>query len=372
MNNLLRAGWVLFFILFVWITGTAIYNYRKQSVTMQTHLENKEKIVKLENEQKMKAEWKAEEKKDIEKLKKLAREHGRWWFLHDIEEQLGPQFKPLFESIGPMKLTNERDYVYMSRNIVIEGTYPEIIKLFGNLEKDRGFSIEELSISKLGMRGDEFNLEQINKASFILSSVEVKKDFMDELVGLERKQYLGDSFRMESLLLPALWNESEALVLKYLRKDPFAMPSGNTVQAVKDKVSILPPIDLSARYRLEGIVNFPLYKLAIIGPDYILKEGDWLEDKQVISISEEKITFKAGKQEYFLSVPAFDSDSEQIKTDTLPELEKITQEDLKPNRSEEATQEARDFIEKVKQEEVKLDEFITDELPALRELLPLE
>jgi hypothetical protein len=286
---------------------------------MRTHLENKEKMKKLEEEESKKLEWKAEEEKDIETLKNLAKKQGKWWFLHDIEEELGAEFKPLFRSIGQMKMEDKNDYLYVSRKIQLEASYPEIIKLFENLEKERGFSIEELKI-----RSSPNNPER-HEASFTLSCVEIKKGFLSELTAMEGKEEEVPLF-VDSLLLPPPWDEKQLLVLETEGIDPFVELEEVKKAVVPEGPVILPPIDISSKYRLEGIVSFPQYRIAIIGPDYILREGDWLDNMQITSINNHRITLMEGEQEYFMNIPGFATLGDKIKMEPTPEETEPTSE----------------------------------------------
>jgi hypothetical protein len=318
--NLLKTWWIVFLVLLsIFIVG-GYHLYSQQTEKMQKHKQNKEMIKKLEESQEEDTVLKTEEKKDIETLKSLAKQHGKWWFLHDIEDELGDEFKPLFRSIGQMKLEDKADYLYISRKVELEASYNELIRLFENLERERGFSIEELKISALPGNPERHHV------SFTLSSVEIKKGFINELVGLEEKEE-DLNLQVESLVLAPNWDSKQMLALENETIDPFVRQPRIKIVARSETPEILPPIDLSSKYRLEGIVDFPQYRIAIIGPDYILKEGDWLDNMQVVSIDDRRITLMDGEQEYFMSISGFATDTNRIKIDTMPEDPNVTVDD---------------------------------------------
>jgi hypothetical protein len=313
--NILKAGWIVFLMLLIGAAGGGYYLYREQSLTMRKHIANKRQIERLEKEQKQEVEWKLEEKRDIETLKKLAKKHDKWWFLHDIEEELGGEFRPLFRSIGQMKVEEGQDYLHVSRKVEVEATYPELIRLLENLERERGFSIEGLKISASSNDAERHN------AKFTLSCVEVKKGFLDELLDIEEKKETV-SPPTESLVLSPPWDKEQMLVLKTQTIDPFIKLDRERLRGGPEAPAILPPIDLSSKYRLEGIISFPQYRLAIIGPDYLLKEGDWLDNMQVIKIDDQRVSLKEGEQEYFLAIPGFaaaENEAGVIKIEGIPQ-----------------------------------------------------
>ena len=98
--NIIKVGWILFLGLLIGAVVGGYHIYRQQTLTMHKHISNKEEIKRLEKEQSQEIDWEPEKQKDIETLKKLAKQQGKWWFLHDIEDELGEEFKPLFRSIG--------------------------------------------------------------------------------------------------------------------------------------------------------------------------------------------------------------------------------------------------------------------------------
>lgn len=325
--NILKVGWIIFLVVLSVAVAGGYSVYNKQKLALQKHGKNQEELKKLEEKEKNKGTLDAEKDKDIETLKELSKQHGKWWFLHDIEDELGVEFKPLFISIGKVKLRDMRDYLYISRQMNIEATYPELIKLFENLEREKGFSVEDLKIQAHSPA--QAGRHQV---SFTLSSLEIKKKFLDELLEVEgkgkekEKEDLGQF--AESLILSPPWGDEQMLIVKLDKDDPFVREDVSKLltyspdsDSDSDIPAVVAPIDLSSRYRLEGIINFPLYRLAIIGPDYLLKEGDWLEDLQVQSIDKQKITFKQGDQEYFLPVPGFMNAGVGIRIEEVSEEE---------------------------------------------------
>jgi len=309
--NILKVGWLIFLILLVAAGGGGYYLYHQQTLQMQRHLANIAEISRYEAEQSTAMEKELEYKEDLQMLENLAKGHDKWWFLQDIEEVLGQEFQPLFRSIGSLKVEDKADYVRISRAIKVEASYPELIRLLEELEKKRGFAIEQLKIVQ------NPNNPGQHKAQFVLSSIEIKKGFFDQLRDLEGKKEVAATTNImptESLIVPPPWKEGQKLVLREEFTDPFVKyEEEKVIEVVTGEPEVLEPIDLSATYRLEGIVQFPQYRVAIVSPNYILREGDWLEDKQITSITESKVVLHKGEQEYYLTIPGFTSDSESIK-----------------------------------------------------------
>lgn len=302
--NVLKVGWIIFLVVLVTALMGGYRVYKRQDSAFGKHDKNQQELEKMKKEEQHKGEWEIEKKKDIETLKELAKHHGKWWFLHDIEDELGEEFNPRFLGIGKIKVQDQQDYIYISRHLDIEASYPELIKLFENLERERGFSVEDLKISAGSNAGDGRHL-----ASFTLSSLEIKKKFLDELLEIEEKKKERKQLA-ESLILTPPWRDDQLLIVKLNESDPFVKEDAAKFFTIASSggiglPAVVAPIDLSPRYRLEGIIDFPKYRLVIIGPDYILKEGDWLEDMQVESIENQKVTLRQGEQEYFLAIPGF-------------------------------------------------------------------
>ncbi len=320
--NTLKLGWLILLVLALVAAGGSYNLYQEQTVKMDKNQANREEVEKLQEEQTHKVEWEADKAKDIETLRELAKSQGKWWFLHDIEEEMGTEFVPYFRIIGELKVEDQQDYIYISRNLEVEASYAELIRLFENLERELGFSIENLKITSGTARGDKDR----HLATFVLSSLEIKKRFLDELLNIkqESKQV---KLTMASLLLTPPWTADQTLALKIDTVDPFikqdalamfTVPTGTNKETEMGMPAILPPIDLSPRFRLEGIIKFPNTYVAIIGPDYIMQEGDWLENMLVEDIDARRVTLKEGEQEYFLAIPGFGIQDSGITIGGIP------------------------------------------------------
>ncbi len=313
--NTLKLGWLIFLMLLLVLTGGGYSLYRKQAEAMRKNQANREEIERLQEEQTHKVDWETEKSKDIGVLRELAKYQGKWWFLHDIEEELGTEFIPLFRTIGELKIEDRRDYTYISRKLKVEASYAELIRLFENLERERGFSIENLKITSGAARSDTGR----HLATFVLSSLEIKKKFLDELLAIKPEARQG-TLPVESLLLAPPWTDEQMLALKIDTIDPFVKQDVLATLATPGEAvpAILPPIDLSPRFRLEGIIKFPQNYIAIIGPDYIVKAGDWLENMQIEDINARRVTLIEGEQEYFMAIPGFATQENEIKIEEAP------------------------------------------------------
>ncbi len=306
--NLFKIAWIVFLVLFMGGTGFGFHLYQEQEHTLSKHKKNKQDIIGLKLQAEKSLEQEFAEKEEIEALQDIGKGYNKWWFLQDIEETLGKQYTPLFTSVGPAKIQEKQDYRRLSRQIEVEGGYSELVELLENLEKEKGFSIEKLSIRQ------SRTVPGKQTASFTLSGVEIKEGIFEQLKDLDGKtEEKKVKFSAESLIIATSWKRNERLIVMEVLSDPFLPP---LPEAVKTKVRVKAPepINLArlGKYKLEGILDFPDFRVAIISPNSILRAGDWLDTKEIISIGKRKVILREGRQEYYLVIPGYMQEKGEI------------------------------------------------------------
>ena len=353
--NVLKAAWIILLLVGISLSGYGYHLYSKQSEELAQYAQNTKLVESYQEHGALSLERELEEKEDIKTLKKLAQEREKWWFLQDIEENLGDKLRPMFKNIGPVTVVDHEDYLEMSRELEVSASYQELIQLFEELEKERGFTIGRLRINR-----DTQDIER-QVAQFVLTTIEVKRSFFDQLrnMGADIEGTSQMALVSESLIIDPTWQEREKLRLKEEAVDPFISYEDRQIllarQPVVAEEKVMVPINLSSQYRLQGIVQFSKYLVAIISPDHILREGDKLDKKQVVSITRQKVTLIEGPQEYYIDLPE-DSGINNTATETPADSEDSKTGENKAVDENEAGSPGKDQIKQSLKE--VLEEFL--------------
>ena len=213
------------------------------------------------------------------------------WFLHRLQEQAG---FVRFLAIGAMETTSSKYYRKVSRKVAIEGNYADIVRILHQLEKTHNFVIENLLV-----QGSENSSR--HRTDFTLTSVQLEKNPYGNAksVNVTLKKKSGDSTTSLPILVPAVRVKSKLRVFAPSR-DPFTLTGKNIVWTKKSG-----PIDISTEYRFTGIINFPGKRLAVMESNdkaFVVKEGDLVEDKQVITIGQDEILLVSGERQYLIKM----------------------------------------------------------------------
>ncbi len=308
-----KAGWLLFLILTIILAATGYNHYKKQTEKLERYEANVREVKKLHEQQAklIKATTKTDEVKKAEEkvLKLLAEEKGDLWFLEDVEDRLGKSFSPTFVLIGPLHSENKGNHLRFQRQISLEATYPEMIKLLNELEKKRGFTVSKLRISQNKKAAASLSKKKKGKTpkirhrvEFLLSCIKIKESFLTQL-GLQAPVSAKEDY-VESLLLAVPWKPGAKLKFGNMFNDPFVTVKKKEKRRKKASgPKIFPPIDLAGQYTLQGIIKVAGRRLALISPDLVLEAGDLLDNKKLDKIEAGQILLHEGKQKYFLQLP---------------------------------------------------------------------
>ena len=304
-----KLGWMILLTLLTVLSGGGYYLYARQEQRFDRHAANIREIKKLKEQQAKLMQVPEKSEDETEVLKILASQKGELWFLEDIEEQLGLKAGPRFLLIGPVKREEKSNHVVFSRQVSLEAGFSELMRLLDILETKRGFRVSRLQIMVNPVNPKRHRID------FWLSCIRIKESFLAQL-GLDAPLSGREGVKVASLLLDLPFRAGEKLVLEDELGDPFLKleprkTRGPQKKALakrsrrrrRSKPLALAPIDLAGEYTLQGIVKVAGRRMALIAPDRVLEEGDWLGKKQLVEIRESKVIFQAGRQKYFLKLP---------------------------------------------------------------------
>ena len=213
------------------------------------------------------------------------------WFLQRLQEQAG---FVRFLAIGAMETTSSKYYRKVSRKVAIEANYADTVRLLHQLEKTHHFVIENLLV-----QGSENSSR--HRTDFTLTSVQLEKNLYGDAksVDVTLKKKSGDSTASVPISVPAVRGKSKLRVFA-LSRDPFTVTGKNMVWTKKSG-----PIDVSTEYRFTGIINFPGKRIAVMESNdkaFVVKEGDLVGDKRVITIGQDEILLVSGERHYLIKM----------------------------------------------------------------------
>ena len=222
----------------------------------------------------------------------------KFWFLEKINE-LAAGFKLQFISIGPMEREVHEDYIQTSRWINLKGKYPEILRFINNLEEQKGLVVDNLKIEP----GPEPPSSSL-RAQFRVNSPEIKEDL---------ESIMASDLKTPKSLLLAMPLEEASPVTKRISGDPFQKPiSPAPIARGKAGAEEL-------TLTLSGVLSFPSHNLAIIEDGsmaYIVKEGERVGDKKVVTVQRDKVILSS---KYGRHVLRLKGPTTKTEKGTLPE-----------------------------------------------------
>ncbi len=262
---------------FIWQSSRSVF-LTKQLASLQSSLENMYRTSKET----------ARELEGVRQAFPHIKEQIR--FLDRLQEQGG---LVRLVSIEPMQNDSSQHLRRVSRKVAIEADYPDMMRFLHQLEKTHRFLIENLLVQ--ASEGSS-----AHRAEFILTSVQLEDlDCNVKSLNVNPRKKGGAS----SVNLPILVQAVEAhdgLKLSTHLRDPFTTKRRNTFWAENSR-----SVDISTRYRLTGIINFPGKRLAVIESNdktFVVKEGDLIEGGQVKAIEKDEILLISGQRRYSLKV----------------------------------------------------------------------
>jgi hypothetical protein len=196
-------------------------------------------------------------------------------------------------SIEPMQTESYRHLMKVSRKVAIEADYLNMMRFLHQLEKTHRFVIENLLVQA----SEE---SSAHSAEFLLTTVQLE-DLYGNAKSLNvnpRRKGKSSSISLPTSVQPV--DAYHSLTLSTISRDPFKTKRRETVWARKSG-----SVDISAEYRVTGIINFPSKRLAVIeskDKTFVVGEGDLIEDKQVKAVEQDEILLISGEREYSLKI----------------------------------------------------------------------
>lgn len=189
-------------------------------------------------------------------------------------------------SFSPAEKEEKGKFTKISFIGEINATFPEMVNFFSKLEDEEKLSLDNLKVTT----SSQSPLE--HRAHFALGCLELEDTLL---------QNLGKG---ETILSSSYYQDK----IKTLGRDPFAnlmkpsevsLPRGPEAASLRVEKDREGYIDLSGALSLTGITSLKNSRTAIIDHK-IVKEGEQIDGKQVITIKEDSVILKAGEQLYIL------------------------------------------------------------------------
>ncbi|MDY6843448.1 MAG: hypothetical protein SVW57_05090 [Thermodesulfobacteriota bacterium] len=169
--------------------------------------------------------------------------------------------------------------------VEIEAEYSRIISFLGYLEVREGLFVDELKITS------KAKLSRIHNCKFNVSSLEIDTS---KLHTNEKKSFVRSSLSNFQKSLPKKW-----VAKRKIRRDPFSKPSPKLISLKKNTSKYGDSFEASQKISLLGIMSFPDHKVAIIDHQ-VVKKGDFIKNRQVISIENDQVILKEKQKFYIL------------------------------------------------------------------------
>ena len=332
--NVLRIAWIGTLVLLLPLMGVGFFsNSQQQKEKVKLERRIKKIKIKVEALNEKDPSFMSLKEKGLIALKKFNKVKDNWWYLGELEG-IKKKFKPTFRNISSSKVEDRADFKKYSRLISMSSTYPEAVDLIHNLETTAGFQVDGLKINTSDKDDKKHDVQ------FWLSFLRVKQSVIDKLAKLVE----GDAparddkkYYKRSLHLKPVWKKGQRLARKRITRDPFInlkkrrdewvaqveaenkakeiarlarlAAAKNGVQNDQERSPL--PVDLSKELVLRGILSIKGTRMAILDARYEVvpgqknlyrynvKIGDFVGEKEVISIENKRVILKSKNRTYY-------------------------------------------------------------------------
>jgi len=218
-------------------------------------------------------------------------------FMYDRLRKLSNSLGFELINFSPKKRILSSSFTKIPFSVEIEGNFQQIKKLFFGLEEEDGLIIDALKITN---KSKSPNPDKLN-CQFILNGIEVKDIYLNPADKKGGGKFSRASGIAAGLLLTDRWKERRKSLGQEIIRDPFSRSSSARDLAGRDSRSDTTSTDIFNGISFSGVISFPDYQVAIIEHE-IVKEGDLVGGKRVISIEKDRVTLEEDNKLYFLNL----------------------------------------------------------------------